>query len=1054
MAELYGSRLMPVVVDETAERQPDLPYASVPLTTNISDGFKDVTFSDIASATNKVARWIENTIGRSSNFDTIAYMGVGDLRYVVVFLAAVKCGYKVLLPSLRNSPWMNGSLFEQTKCVHLFFAPEVEPVIRPLLDHHAIPAHPITPLETLIQKDTPHYPFTKSYEEAKWDPILILHSSGSTGPPRPIYMNHNTFAVGDNDRNLPIVPGRVNQNWSLWDFPENEHFFSPFPAFHLAGFSSMVMLPIYYPHATLVLSPPSRPPSGHLVSEIMDHFTLKSIFCPPIIAEQIIQEPGGLEKLKSLKFLLYAGGPLSQVAGDALSKVTDVCQFYGQTETGAIQALVPKREDWASLEWHPKQEVTMESSIDGTFEMIMHRNPALEGIRNVSCNFPDVEVWRTKDLFKPHPTKPGLWRFHGRADDIIVLSNGEKFNPVPSETQISAHPLLSGALIIGHSRPQPSLILEPKDLDNTDTLAIIEQVWPTIEKANAEAPGHARVTRDMVLVSSKDKPFDRSPKGTIIRASTGAKYEDQISELYSRDISRNLQHITLDDSSNISSIVKFVKQVVGSAFPKSSFNEGDDLFVLGLDSLQATEIISLLKAGITAEKQRDVSWVSPKFIYENPSVNAISEAIQHKLTYTNGVSQDQPDPLKRQQKMESILQKYVKGSKTAPISGTPVVDQPPLHVILTGSTGSLGTHLLIALVADPKVAKISCLDRSADAKERVTRSLSSWPKPIELDSSRVSFYQADYSKPDFGLPATTFTDLRENASLIIHNAWKVDFNHALASFEAVHIRGVRNFVDFSVSSRHNPRIVFVSSISSVGNWHSAVETKPQSTNGVKVIPEEIAQTPAVAQSIGYAESKAIAEQILAAAAENEGVKASIVRVGQIAGPIGESGGKWNENEWFPLLLKTSKNLGKIPDASLLDNVDWLPVDALATVLLELSLSEDNRALQVYHLVNPKVKSWTDLLPAVQEHIGNPKAVSMQDWVSELERVNGDDHDAIAANPAVKILDFFKDSRNLKYIGADDVDISTKNAKVTSPTLSQLGPVQASWMKRWMQDWSL
>ena len=103
----------------------------------------------------------------------------------------------------------------------------------------------------------------------------------------------------------------------------------------------MILLPTYYSNATLVLGPSTRPPTGHMVSEIMDHFKLKSIFCPPIIAEQLVQEPGGLEKCKNLKFLLYAGGPLSQAAGEALSKVTDVCQFYGQTETGPIQALVP-----------------------------------------------------------------------------------------------------------------------------------------------------------------------------------------------------------------------------------------------------------------------------------------------------------------------------------------------------------------------------------------------------------------------------------------------------------------------------------------------------------------------------------------------------------------------------------------------------------------------------------------------------------------------------------------------------------------------------------------
>lgn len=95
MASQFGSRLLPIVVDETAKSQPDLPYAYVPTSNNVSDGFKAVTFSDIATAANHVAIWIHHNLGPSDSFETISYMGLGDLRYVVVFLAAVKCGYKV-----------------------------------------------------------------------------------------------------------------------------------------------------------------------------------------------------------------------------------------------------------------------------------------------------------------------------------------------------------------------------------------------------------------------------------------------------------------------------------------------------------------------------------------------------------------------------------------------------------------------------------------------------------------------------------------------------------------------------------------------------------------------------------------------------------------------------------------------------------------------------------------------------------------------------------------------------------------------------------------------
>lgn len=37
-----------------------------------------------------------------------------------------------------------------------------------------------------------------------------------------------------------------------------------------------------------------------------------------------------------------------------------------------------------------------------------------------------TDAYATGDLLTPHPTKPGYWKVFGRADDQIILSNGEK----------------------------------------------------------------------------------------------------------------------------------------------------------------------------------------------------------------------------------------------------------------------------------------------------------------------------------------------------------------------------------------------------------------------------------------------------------------------------------------------------------------------------------------------------------------------------------------------------------------------------------------------------
>ena len=91
---LYGQRLLPQLLDELSRSTPGRLYASYPRSVDIAQGFNDVTFQGMARAVDAFAWWIEETLGRSNSFETLSYLGVSDLRTAIIFLAAVKCGYK------------------------------------------------------------------------------------------------------------------------------------------------------------------------------------------------------------------------------------------------------------------------------------------------------------------------------------------------------------------------------------------------------------------------------------------------------------------------------------------------------------------------------------------------------------------------------------------------------------------------------------------------------------------------------------------------------------------------------------------------------------------------------------------------------------------------------------------------------------------------------------------------------------------------------------------------------------------------------------------------
>lgn len=80
----------PILVDQRASDTPDRPFAIVPKTANIDDGYREYKYSELSQAVNKMSWWLDQELGKSVNLETIAYMGPPDLRYSFLYLGALK----------------------------------------------------------------------------------------------------------------------------------------------------------------------------------------------------------------------------------------------------------------------------------------------------------------------------------------------------------------------------------------------------------------------------------------------------------------------------------------------------------------------------------------------------------------------------------------------------------------------------------------------------------------------------------------------------------------------------------------------------------------------------------------------------------------------------------------------------------------------------------------------------------------------------------------------------------------------------------------------------
>ncbi|KAI0482602.1 acetyl-CoA synthetase-like protein [Xylariaceae sp. FL0804] len=1109
----YGRRLMPTILDDLAETDPKRLFSAVPVSADVAAGFQDVTVADTARCVNFMARWIEDKFGRSTSFETLSYIGIADMRGPITFLAAVKCGYKLLIPSPRNPSATNVSLMSQTGSVKLLHSIEVAPLVKGIQELEPNIQAKAMPSFAEMMKSTPdHYPYEKTFEEARDEPVVVLHSSGSTGPPKPITMTHGSLAVLDNEKNLRDLPGRRKRDWTLWSFEGEARLYTIFPFFHLGGFL-MFTAGTIFGNSAFVFGPPNAMPDGSLLRSMMAQQKLRAMLLPPAVVEKLLLEPDGLDFFKGLDFLAYSGAPFNQAIGAKLNDVVELVAPFGSTETYPLPQLAPDREDWAWLEFHPdmKHEMQPFGTDEGqqTFELVIVADDSAKDTSAVYHNLPGIGKFHTKDLFVRHPEKAQLFKYYGRKDDILVLSNGEKFNPVPLELAVQGHPSLQGALVIGSNRTQTALLVEPKErLSDEESAALIKALWPAVEKANLLVAGQGRIHFGKVLCAKPDKPLQRTGKGTVARKRTEDLYSQEIEDLYKQSSGGRLL-VDLKPSPGgayeHATVVRFLREVLAASFPPgSSISESDDFFIHGLDSVQTIEIVANLKHNLQAQASKPAPWITPRVVFQNPTVDELAGLLVDFLNHGSVPSQDTDRA--QADAVNSAVSTFMKllPQQDSPLlqpSGPPPSPPPtttaPSKVAIIGSTGYLGSHLVAKLLeTGSAVSRIYCLDRSADAQQRQEQALAQLLPGDNSDSDRdqhrekLTYMRADLGgqpqqQRPLGLSESDHaTLLAAEVDVVIFNAWRLDFGLSIRSFAPL-LRALVSAVALATARRSRPaRFLFISSVSSVGRAAAA-----GGAGGGGAAPEAVVEDPLAALPTGYAQSKLAAERVLAAAHAKLGLPVAVARVGQLGGPTASASasssaagsGRWADQPWLSALFKTAKAAGVAPaDVA---PVDWVPVDVAAAMLRDYALrpvvvaegddDDEEEGVQVYNVVHPAPQPWSLVLDVLREELGVNDARPLGEWTrlvqdlaaakekekeaeGQKEEKDGEVQekkvDVAALLPALKLLDFL----GILAAGttAGHATYATARAVKYSREAERMPALDKALVGRWIRSWDL
>lgn len=925
----------------------------------------------------------------------------------------------------------------------------------------------------LFASKVKHYPFNKTFAEARLEPFVALHTSGSTGLPKLVVIPHGTVASIDAWHLIPSqgAPPTIISSFS------GIRLFMPFPPFHAAGLYMMLPLAIFC-NMTVVL-PPTAPLTAEIADSIHTSASVEGTILPASVLTEIVKDPKFFQNLQNLDFVAFGGAPLPKEVGDAVKTKSWPINWLGATELcfTALEKMDP--DDWEYMKFSKHMGVEFRHYGDDLYELFIIRDEALDPYQGIFCTFPNLKEYSMKDLYSKHPSKEGLWRYRGRADDIIVFSNGEKMNPLTAEARINNHEMIDSALVLGHGRFQSALLIEPANnsLTQHERRELLHIIWDTVEQANQIIEAHGRISKSLVMFTLPEKPMLRAGKGTIQRKLTLDAYAKEIEELYSTADIHELPTIELDTrdlKSLCNALAKMTYDHLGAAIDHDS-----DFFEHGLDSLQTIN----LSRQINNALKRSIA--DSKMIYKHPNINRLASAILKELVPEENGQSNESNGMGRTWRSKALFDSL---ASDLPVSTRPFSSTAGgLHVVLTGSTGSLGTYLLAELLKSSKVDMVYCLNRSPDAHDKTRRLFNEKRLPETLLEKSIQFLTCDLSRPYLGLSIPSYYEILQHATHVVHNAWEVDFNLSLESFSKVHLRGVRQLIDFSSRSSKGSVIFFISSIGTVAQWNVDNEGP---------VPEVIIDDWNIPQEMGYAESKYISERLLDEASTVTGIPTAVCRIGQIAGPTTVDG-LWTKGEWLPTIIASSKYLKKIPETlGPMDTVDWIPVDILSRILIDLletlspgqlqkDVSEGHIASsredflngtksasgsrntndqtnvlnahpknmtgsKVFHAVNPSTTTWKILLPAIQEHMSTPlEVVSLEEWVDTLKLSSSKPED-LPINPGLKLLDFFIGLAEAK---SQQPRLETKHTIRYSQTMSGMSAVKKEWMETWLKQWS-
>ncbi|MEU3522719.1 amino acid adenylation domain-containing protein [Streptomyces sp. NPDC038707] len=394
-----------------------------------------------------------------------------------------------------------------------------------------------------------------------------------------------------------------------------------------------------------------------------------------------------------------------------------------------------------------------------------------------------------------------------------------------------------------------------------------------------------------------------------------------------------------------------------------SVEPGDNFFDLGGNSILAAELMAKVRASLGVL----ITQVRPliRLLLDDATLRGFAAAVESARAGTLGADGTAPADLRADTAVD------------VPVRARPTETAwaDPAHVLLTGATGFLGVHLLRDLLRTTR-ATVHCLVRARDARHAVERIQNTARRYLAEDlagyvaSGRISAVPGDLGRPRLGLTEAEFDRFARTVDVIHHPGGLVNFIYPYAHMRPANVEGTREIVRMAARYRNIP-VHYVSTMAVISGFGTA---------GVRHVTEETPLGHPERLSVGYVESKWVAEGLLLNAAE-QGLPVAVYRAADISGD--RATGAWNTATEMCAMKKFIVDTGTSPVAEL--PLDYTPVDCYSAALLHIASSR-LPAGEIYHLTNPGKVNVSVLADRLRAHGHRIREVPWEEWTDGIVRM--------------------------------------------------------------------